>query len=958
MNVQSRKLLIAVLAVISIWTDAVEVYAVEPFTLVTMGGGAELRSGFLDGGGAGVVASEEPVIILDHAFEPVPVKGRAARKIDAFIDNGQWVIEDGTPLNGDGSTDPEDKLTISLLDGPQTGQIQLKTEGSYKSLDDAVGNEITFSTKLTGDASSDDVFKVDFTTDLTDKSPRVRITGELTEIDTYNFVAGTVVLETGITDAATINVSQGSILDVSGAGAISVGNKVSVDGTLITDWRTIVDGDIEVNTTTGRLQGELQMGGKGGKMRFFGNAFFNSQMVDDSLKAVLVDAVMGGDGDDSIEIDLDDVANTLKTNGIIDLGEGTDTIDIRRGTFIVDHHVTAEHTILGAGGAAVLNIEAGTYDGGIFGAPNDNPKTVSITGGTVTGDIDLIQGEGNTVLIDASGNAAVEGGLFGGSGTDTLEIKGETYKTRSSITGFETIDLKEGSLTVARGHTVTGVDADLFLEADRTLVAEGDITGSGELTLNGTLDIAPGARVTMRGLSSAAGPDSVYGVHLDAEKNEAGELVLTDGGADLSASTISVNIDTGSYIDDGTTYTIVDGDAASIAPAVEVEEDYYVYDFSIITDDDGNDLLLRVERLHTLDSMEGNPMNASIGSVLENIGSYATGDFATVQKNLNMMSGADEIDQAMESLMPESNGLAHAGMLQQHSAMNTVGTRMMAYREGAAKGIWGQSFSGFLEQDMKDNMDGFEADTIGATVGMDSEALVGMALSYAAGGLESDAENRAETDIDSIIVTGYADKAMGDFFLEAMISASYNMYKTERKVAVGDFIREVKSDYTGLQLAGSVALGYTLELFADIVSTPRVGVRYTYLNVDGYKEEGADGAGLKVEPDPFKSLVLSVGTSTSCELALGDALTLYPELRVGYSYDVTGEAFTTKNTFIGGGDSFTLEGMEVDPGAFNLGGGMAIMNNFSGLEFRVDYDSWIRSGYTSHRGQAMFRYDY
>ncbi len=595
-------------------------------------------------------------------------------------------------------------------------------------------------------------------------------------------------------------------------------------------------------------------------------------------------------------------------------------------------------------------------DGTISGSVTlgNGTNTFTSNGGTTNG---AITGGNGTDTVTLT-NATVNGNMSGGSGTDTLNINGtNTFTTGGTIGLFETINFNTNTVL---DHTVTGASTSA-IAAGKTLTVNSS-ANLGAVTNNGTLNIAAGTDVNA--LTYTGGTGATLGIAVGSSNtSNVGQLILS-GGALATGTSVTINVASNAgFIASGTTYTIASGSSAANQVSLTSAANG-VYRFS--TQTSTNDLLLRVGRVSTSDVVTGDE-NKSIANVLDTIGAGATGSLATVQGAIGSQSSAAGVQAVLESLTPSIDGAGVASVNFAVDAGNQVSNRLASVRGNgygvatgdamAARHMWAQGFGSTVSQDDKDNARGYDADSAGASIGMDTDTLIdglttGLAVTYGKSTVDSNASGSASTDIDTYAATLYGSRVMDNgVFVNGQVGAGYNKYEMERTVAG---VGQSKGDTDGLQASAKLETGKDFAV-GGATLTPLASLQYTYLDMDSYTETGAGNASLRVDPDAMSTVDAGVGGEASYAIALADGGTLKPSVRAKYVYRMGDESMATTSQFTGGGAAFNSNGVEGDKSSVNLGAGI-LLTTVGGTDLSLNYDADIRSSLTGHTGQVKARW--
>jgi outer membrane autotransporter protein len=594
-------------------------------------------------------------------------------------------------------------------------------------------------------------------------------------------------------------------------------------------------------------------------------------------------------------------------------------------------------------------------DGTISGSVTlgNGTNTFSSNGGTTNGAITGGTG-GDTVTLT---NATVNGNMAGGSGTDILNINGtQTFTTGGTIGAFETINFNTNTNI---NNTVTGATSSVI--ADDKTVTVNAAANLGAVTNSGTLTIGAGSEVNALTYTSTG----TLGINVGSSNTtDVGQLILSGG--DLATGTsVTINmVSSAGYIASGTQYIIATGTGtqgvASLTTAATG-----VYRFSTAVSNT-NDLALTVGRVSTSSVVTGET-NQTVANILDNLGAGATGQLATVQGVIGSQSTATGVQNVLESLTPSIDGAGVASVNFAVDAGNQISNRLASVRGNgygvatgdamAANHMWAQGFGSTVTQDDKDGARGYDADSAGASIGMDTDTLIdgvttGVAVTYGNSTVDSNASGGASTDIDTYAATLYGSRVLDNgIFVSGQAGVGYNKYDMERTISG---VGTTKGDTDGLQGTAKVETGRDFA-FGGATLTPLASLQYTYLDMDSYTETGAGGASLNVDPDAMSTVDAGIGGEASYAIALSDGGTLKPSVRAKYVYRMGDDSMATTSQFIGGGAAFNSNGVEGDKSSVNLGAGL-LLTTVAGTDLSLNYDADIRSNLTGHTGQVKARW--
>ena len=840
--------------------------------------------------------------------------------------------------------------------------------------------------------------------------------GEIAEFD--GAVYATTVDLDGVGEMQTDSTINATTINLDAAGTFDANGTVTATSTVFSADATLdIAGGSDLTTVitndNGAAVGTLQSA-SGGNTTVSGQVGAAGVA---SLSAITVNQGVG----ETFTLSSDSFATTVNVSGAgtldTDGSLSATTLNVTQGKAQFDASSTVATTVLGATAAGEIEVNAGTFTGNVNAAATGFDNIVDLNVGTIDGNVDLSTATAGTNAIDLAANTTVTGTVLTGAGGDTLDVAtgatitgaitggaggdvftidsgatlsgailggggadtfalagGTTFTAGSTIGTIETITTTGASTNLTTGGAITGVDTSLNIGASSTVTANHGITGTGALTLDGTLNVEGNTDVSFATAAGAAGASSNYVVNIDsATSDDASQIILSGGGIDLSAGTMTVAIDSDvGYIADGTTYMVVDGAGASVvAGTLTASDTSAVYSFTTALDGT-DDIDVTVNRASFV-SLGTNSSADGAGGTLDALTTTATGDLLTIQNQLGTLDTGTAVSEALETLSPSNAGVGMTNVNVQGGAFNTVSNRLASLRTVGETGIataadgtkmhafWMEGFGSAVNQDARKGEDGFDASTFGLTVGADSDSLVqgyniGGAFSYARSNVDSDLSSNAETDIDSYQLSGYLSTTYQDYFINALASVAKNSYDSKRTVSVGSFTNEAKGDYDGTQVGFRAEVGrdYKMQSTQGVTLSPTVGLDYSHVSIDDYTETGAGGANLTVDSDSIDTVELSAGLTAKYEYMSKSGAKITPELRAKLKYNAGDNKASTSATFAGGGNAFTTDGLEVARAGVSVGTGFTVETK--DVDFVFSYDADIKSDYLSHTGVVRARW--
>ncbi len=305
-----------------------------------------------------------------------------------------------------------------------------------------------------------------------------------------------------------------------------------------------------------------------------------------------------------------------------------------------------------------------------------------------------------------------------------------------------------------------------------------------------------------------------------------------------------------------------------------------------------------------------------------------------------------------------------------NSSLGITGERMAAVRSGDTTGmaagnmthglkVWGKVFGTTGEQDDRDGVTGFDIDTVGGTVGVDTQTLVedwtwGLALTYANTDLDKNIGSVGSVDTD---VDTYQAIIYGDYKWDAMtymnVQLGYAMNNGEQeRTALGlTADADVDSDVYFARLE----TGRDFDMDNGFSLTPIAMLNYMHIDLDDYNESGAGAANLNVDYDNMNILELGLGGEASYLMQNADGSFLKPKLHAAYRYDVIGDEVEGSGSVAGA--AFDTEGFDAQQSTFNVGAGLEFYST-SNWDMSINYDYEIKEDYDGHNGYVRAAYKF
>ncbi len=656
--------------------------------------------------------------------------------------------------------------------------------------------------------------------------------------------------------------------------------------------------------------------------------------------ATVINGAAAGEGtlnvsdDDAGETDAATFSNAVgATNGLAAINIGTATLG---GSAVFNNNVTATNITLISGNAGgetanatflgnVTGAVAMTDTGGLASTINLNGTSAQTVSGAITAGND---GDGDINVNNTMGTVTFSGAIGSSAGNSVDDI---TLATGSTTVFSAAVDA-DRVITSGTGTSVTfGVDANT-LDLDLNL-ADGSTLIAGSGVANGETVVTLGANTDLTGRN----------VTIQAPVNLAdGESFTLFGGAGAGNA-------------NNATFTVTDNALFDYAEAAGV---------------------VTANRRSTSESASQLGVNTSAVDALTN---SIAANTAAVQDTISteLAAGGARAKAITEKSQGDNTGGASTATTTAQTTVTTnniVGARLDSVRGNSqtasldtgfatgsgdmSKSAWFKAFTNLADQDERDGVSGFEADTFGFVAGIDKEVSpgvrVGVAAGYANSDVDSDSANNLESDIDQYQLSVYGDYDLGAYYLEGMLGYAYNDIETTR-LTVADTV--ANGDYSTNQYSALIGVGKPYALSNGGTLTAKASLNYIHVEGESFTETGAGVNNQTQNIDDIDIAIARLGGSYAKEYKT-DQGRIIPEFRAGVLYDLIGDEGSSTSTNAGGGAAFSTNGADVAQFGGTAGAGLNYRADGGKWDLSVNYDAEARADFLAHTGQVRARYNF
>lgn len=750
------------------------------------------------------------------------------------------------------------------------------------------------------------------------------------------------------------NVANTGTLDISSGAAAVTGNITGSTGTLNVTGTAEVDGNVTQNTAAVSNGQVFSISG--------------DTAADDTTANITT--VTLGDADSGLTLDAAN-GQTLAFTGAIS-GAG----DV---VFGVDAGQTENFTVSGNIGSSATAIDDITVGGGT------STTTATLNGGVWA----------DAVTVNAG---------------DTLNVRGTT-NVFDDLLGTGTVVLGDGTdasqLTI--GDNATGALTALTVSDNATLIAQNNISAT-TFTMDGTITVQGASGSTWTGTTTIGG-DGAATLNANSQITLGGALNIGNGAGDTfdfnigqtdnldptAAAAIAAGGNTITFVADTVT-TLGLSDAQGTASIDSGDTVLWVTGANLASDFDGaigdgrivfedgllvytsnstdTQLSATVTYADAASAFEAGSSGAGVANYLVGLGS--AGGNATLQgfRSSLLAAGSTSAQESFaESIAPEVDGAVVVGLNNASNlSVGTTNTRIASLRTGSTEtgmvagemdsgtAFWSKAFGQIAEQDRREGVAGYDADTYGFAVGIDSsdnmdDSLIGFSFSYANTEVDSEGTNDTQTDINSYQVALYGSQHFAnDTYFSGQLGYAWNDIDQQRRNVAGTAGNTARADYDSDQFLAYAEFGQDIEVDRVMTFSPRVLANYQNINIEDYTETGST-ANLTVDNDNLNILEFGVGATIDWDLKHRDGSVLRPTVNAEYRYDVMGDEVETTSNFTAGGGSFKTKGFDPAQSSFNVGAGLEYetTNNWA---FSADYNYNFKEDYGAHSAQIRASYKF
>lgn len=256
-------------------------------------------------------------------------------------------------------------------------------------------------------------------------------------------------------------------------------------------------------------------------------------------------------------------------------------------------------------------------------------------------------------------------------------------------------------------------------------------------------------------------------------------------------------------------------------------------------------------------------------------------------------------------------------------------------------GVFLNGNGSFGDKDSSSREDGFDFHSAGMTTGIDyrftDNLILGGAFGYNA--IKTDFDNRntvrgGSVDVDSFNFSLYGTYYAENFYVDGI--ATYGWADNEIKRRIGydaapgagtgaSVDRRARADTDSNYYSLSLGGGYLFNQ-AGLTFGPYARFNYLDMNIDGYRETGADGLNLKVDTQEVRSLTSGLGVRANYAISTKFGV-LQPQIEGEWVHEFKDSSRVIRASYVNDPNAIELEARTDNPDRnyFNFGAGVSAL---------------------------------
>lgn len=272
--------------------------------------------------------------------------------------------------------------------------------------------------------------------------------------------------------------------------------------------------------------------------------------------------------------------------------------------------------------------------------------------------------------------------------------------------------------------------------------------------------------------------------------------------------------------------------------------------------------------------------------------------------------------------------------------------------------LWIDGLGSYGRQNNKNGFLGYKAETWETSLGFEKaftdQFSAGLGFGY---GHTKIHLNRFDNtnNMNTYLGLGYLSFKACSWFFDCGATVGRNQYRSSRRINFNSISRKATAKYYGNEYTGFAVAGY--EFYCQGVEiTPFCSLVYSHIDLDSYKENGADTLSLKFEDQSYNYVQSGLGLkgAYAVDTYLGCVI---PEIHAIWMHDFNVKPLKVNASFSGLaalGGYFKSSGIKYDENMGNIGGSLSLLRS-SKCTLALIYDYNKSSSYFNHQGMISLQ---
>jgi autotransporter-associated beta strand protein len=270
--------------------------------------------------------------------------------------------------------------------------------------------------------------------------------------------------------------------------------------------------------------------------------------------------------------------------------------------------------------------------------------------------------------------------------------------------------------------------------------------------------------------------------------------------------------------------------------------------------------------------------------------------------------------------------------------------------------VWVSPFGMITRQSDNLHTSEYKAYTKGVIAGYDHTYDDGLILGFSGGysktSLKSEEGGGVKSKLSAIFTSAYSSKTIGDYYIDASMTYSYNGYKNKRHILYPS--SDAQTNHHGHNLSYHFGGGYNYNL-EDYTITPHAGIDYTDSHENAYTEYGAGAWNMHVNAKKTHLIRSEIGMKLLQEVELDNDTILAVKSNVSYVNKRASGVNNMVASLASYNSPFVVSGSDTTNNEFSPGLEFSIRDK-NGLTVAVTYNGEFSRSYKAH--QSLFNLAY